>query len=272
MSRMRWRPRATTTWLAPAWCRKRHLDEASDDRRGQQRGYLWQPKHDADGSSNRIGSATPDWSPTSPSASCIAAPATSATTDDRRSDPGAQPLVHRRQPRLRRVEREPERPRRDRPVLPRTGGPVGSGGGGLNGYAKSYNYDDRLANILPPYLFDISNSGWHVSRERCACREERTRRAAARRRVRPAAERRALPPTRRPGGRAVSRARARMAPRQRKWLGTLVTQADGVGCQGCRRPPEIGLRRGASAAAAQARFDWGAGTRTPISGTKTRRR
>jgi hypothetical protein len=47
-------------------------------------------------------------------------------------------------------------------------GPVGqvsSTGGVLNGYAKNYNYDDRLANILPPYLFDISNSGWHVSRE-----------------------------------------------------------------------------------------------------------
>lgn len=47
-------------------------------------------------------------------------------------------------------------------------GPVGQpngSGGVLNGYAKNYNYDDRLANILPPYLFDISNSGWHVSRE-----------------------------------------------------------------------------------------------------------
>ena len=47
-------------------------------------------------------------------------------------------------------------------------GPVGqpnSSGGILNGYAKNYNYDDRLANILPPYLFDISDSGWHVSRE-----------------------------------------------------------------------------------------------------------
>jgi Tfp pilus assembly protein PilX len=47
-------------------------------------------------------------------------------------------------------------------------GPVGtvSGGGGVaTGYAKDYNYDDRLANILPPYLFDISDSGWHISRE-----------------------------------------------------------------------------------------------------------
>ena len=44
-------------------------------------------------------------------------------------------------------------------------GQVGGTGGVLNGYAKNYNYDDRLANILPPYLFDISNSGWHISRE-----------------------------------------------------------------------------------------------------------
>jgi Tfp pilus assembly protein PilX len=46
-------------------------------------------------------------------------------------------------------------------------GPVGTfnSGGLATGYAKNYNYDDRLANILPPYLFDISNSGWHVSRE-----------------------------------------------------------------------------------------------------------
>jgi type II secretory pathway pseudopilin PulG len=47
-------------------------------------------------------------------------------------------------------------------------GPVGqsNGSGGVaNGYAKNYFYDDRLANILPPYLFDISNSGWHISRE-----------------------------------------------------------------------------------------------------------
>ncbi len=44
-------------------------------------------------------------------------------------------------------------------------GQVGSSGGVSNGYAKNYSYDDRLANILPPYLFDISNSGWHVSRE-----------------------------------------------------------------------------------------------------------
>ncbi|HTU86684.1 MAG TPA: hypothetical protein VMF57_13980 [Solirubrobacteraceae bacterium] len=45
-------------------------------------------------------------------------------------------------------------------------GAVGTGSGTPStGYLKNYNYDDRLANILPPYLFDISDSGWHVSRE-----------------------------------------------------------------------------------------------------------
>jgi type II secretory pathway pseudopilin PulG len=44
-------------------------------------------------------------------------------------------------------------------------GPVGTSGTPITGYLKNYSYDDRLANILPPYLFDISNSGWHVSRE-----------------------------------------------------------------------------------------------------------
>jgi hypothetical protein len=33
------------------------------------------------------------------------------------------------------------------------------------GYLKDYHYDDRLKVILPPYLFDIANSGWHVVRE-----------------------------------------------------------------------------------------------------------
>jgi type II secretory pathway pseudopilin PulG len=45
-------------------------------------------------------------------------------------------------------------------------GAVSTGSGSPStGYSKNYNYDDRLANILPPYLFDISNSGWHISRE-----------------------------------------------------------------------------------------------------------
>ena len=44
-------------------------------------------------------------------------------------------------------------------------GAVGTGTPLTTGYLKNYSYDDRLANILPPYLFDISNSGWHISRE-----------------------------------------------------------------------------------------------------------
>jgi hypothetical protein len=45
-------------------------------------------------------------------------------------------------------------------------GAVSTGSGSPStGYAKNYNYDDRLASLLPPYLFDISNSGWHISRE-----------------------------------------------------------------------------------------------------------
>jgi Tfp pilus assembly protein PilX len=44
-------------------------------------------------------------------------------------------------------------------------GVAGSNGTAQDGYVKNYNYDDRLANILPPYLFDISDSGWHISRE-----------------------------------------------------------------------------------------------------------
>ena len=48
------------------------------------------------------------------------------------------------------------------------GSPVAAGdadGTAQDGYVKKLNYDDRLANILPPYLFDISDSGWHISRE-----------------------------------------------------------------------------------------------------------
>jgi hypothetical protein len=33
------------------------------------------------------------------------------------------------------------------------------------GYLKDYHYDDRLHVILPPFLFDLSTSGWLVSRE-----------------------------------------------------------------------------------------------------------
>ena len=36
---------------------------------------------------------------------------------------------------------------------------------GASGYLKNYNYDDRLGLILPPYLFDLSNTQWSVFRE-----------------------------------------------------------------------------------------------------------
>jgi hypothetical protein len=47
-------------------------------------------------------------------------------------------------------------------------GAVGTSDGSGNiftGYVKSYTYDDRLAYLLPPYLFDISTGGWEVGRE-----------------------------------------------------------------------------------------------------------
>jgi type II secretory pathway pseudopilin PulG len=43
-------------------------------------------------------------------------------------------------------------------------GAVGTGTA-TTGYLKNYGYDDRLANVLPPFLFDLSNTGWHISRE-----------------------------------------------------------------------------------------------------------
>jgi hypothetical protein len=42
-------------------------------------------------------------------------------------------------------------------------GAVGTTGG--TGYVKNYTYDDRLAVLLPPFLFDIATSGWHTVRE-----------------------------------------------------------------------------------------------------------
>jgi Tfp pilus assembly protein PilX len=36
---------------------------------------------------------------------------------------------------------------------------------GSSGYLKNYNYDDRLALILPPYMFDLQNTQWTVFRE-----------------------------------------------------------------------------------------------------------
>ena len=46
-------------------------------------------------------------------------------------------------------------------------GTVGTGGGGSvnSGYLKNYNYDDRLAVLQPPYLFDLASSAWRVIRE-----------------------------------------------------------------------------------------------------------
>ncbi|HEY7967752.1 MAG TPA: hypothetical protein VID68_12035 [Solirubrobacteraceae bacterium] len=46
-------------------------------------------------------------------------------------------------------------------------GPVGTGGSGgaSNGYVKSYNYDDRLANEEPPYFLNPVAAQWYVSRE-----------------------------------------------------------------------------------------------------------
>jgi hypothetical protein len=44
-------------------------------------------------------------------------------------------------------------------------GTVSGSGGNATGYLKNYNYDNRLAYLLPPYLFDISTGGWEVERE-----------------------------------------------------------------------------------------------------------
>jgi Tfp pilus assembly protein PilX len=44
-------------------------------------------------------------------------------------------------------------------------GAVGRSGNPPNGYIKKYTYDDRLKVTLPPHLFDIATSGWHVVRE-----------------------------------------------------------------------------------------------------------
>jgi Tfp pilus assembly protein PilX len=44
-------------------------------------------------------------------------------------------------------------------------GAVGTSGNGSTGYLKNYTYDSRLQVTLPPYLFDIATSGWHLARE-----------------------------------------------------------------------------------------------------------
>jgi Tfp pilus assembly protein PilX len=37
--------------------------------------------------------------------------------------------------------------------------------GPTHGYQKDYAYDDRFTVSLPPYLFDVFNSSWHIARE-----------------------------------------------------------------------------------------------------------
>jgi Tfp pilus assembly protein PilX len=45
-------------------------------------------------------------------------------------------------------------------------GPVGTGGNSpVTGYLKAYTYDDRLKYLAPPYLFDILQSAWQLTRE-----------------------------------------------------------------------------------------------------------
>jgi hypothetical protein len=44
-------------------------------------------------------------------------------------------------------------------------GPVGTGGSGGTGYLKDYNYDDRLANIEPPYFLNPVSAAWYVQRQ-----------------------------------------------------------------------------------------------------------
>ena len=83
----------------------------------------------------------------------------------RRRDPRAQALVHGRQLRL--------RPARsgtltiNGALVQNFRGAVGTTSNGkiYTGYLKNYTYDDRLAYLLPPYLFDISTGGWEVDRE-----------------------------------------------------------------------------------------------------------
>ena len=45
-------------------------------------------------------------------------------------------------------------------------GAVGTGGNSpVTGYLKAYTYDDRLKYLAPPYLFDILQAAWQLSRE-----------------------------------------------------------------------------------------------------------
>jgi hypothetical protein len=34
-----------------------------------------------------------------------------------------------------------------------------------SGYIKKYEYDDRYSVALPPYMFNIASSSWHIERE-----------------------------------------------------------------------------------------------------------
>ena len=45
-------------------------------------------------------------------------------------------------------------------------GPVGTNSGGsvVSGYAKNYNYDDRLRYIEPPHFIDPVQGSWRVIR------------------------------------------------------------------------------------------------------------
>ena len=48
-------------------------------------------------------------------------------------------------------------------------GPVGllnaGTGTALTGYNKNYNYDNRFAYVMPPYVFDLQNTSWNAVRE-----------------------------------------------------------------------------------------------------------
>jgi len=44
-------------------------------------------------------------------------------------------------------------------------GPVGTGSGGtmVTGYAKNYDYDERLAQLQPPYFLESSTATWNIN-------------------------------------------------------------------------------------------------------------
>ena len=88
--------------------------------------------------------------------------------EDLRRDPRRQPLVHRRQLRLRRRiagARHAVRLRRDRAALPRAGRHGRQRRRQLDGYLKNYNYNDTLASEEPPYFLNPVSAQWYVPRE-----------------------------------------------------------------------------------------------------------